>query len=313
MKKVLLTGTSGFLGRSLCSLFAKKKDLEVHRLVRRECNISEGFQDHLVGRFDGDTNFSLDRICPDAVVHAAAKVHLQGEEWCESEIYAVNYEATVNLAQQCVEAGVKRFVFISSIGVLGNGSFSVRNEKSPWEPYNPYTRSKFLAEKELLRIADESSLEVVIIRMPLIYGPHAPGNFRSLYSLARIRVPLPFSMINNRRSMLYIDNAVDFLYLSLFSEKASNEIFCLSDGKDLSVREIIISLRAGMGRRALVYPVPKMFFSLIGRLLGKRELVEKLTGDLVVDSSKARRLLGWVPKVTPEEGLFETGRLWSEK
>jgi nucleoside-diphosphate-sugar epimerase len=223
-----------------------------------------------------------------------------------AEFREVNVEGTLNLAKQAVAAGVKRFVFISSIGVHGLNSLRPFKETDSEAPHDAYAISKYEAEQGLRKLANDTGLEVVIIRPPLVYGGAAPGNFRSLINLASKPIPLPFASVNNKRSMVYVGNLVDLIVRCIHYPSAANETFLVSDGDDVSLRSLLTMMRSAMGRSARLVPVPVGLFKLAGALTGKRGIVDRLVGDLQVDSSKVRTFLGWVPPYTVEQGIAAT-------
>jgi nucleoside-diphosphate-sugar epimerase len=218
---------------------------------------------------------------------------------------AVNVQTTLNLARQAAAAGVKRFVFISSIGVNGCQTATGKPfaEAGQSKPYNFYALSKWEAEEGLSRIASETEMEVVIIRPPLVYGLNAPGNFGSLMRAVRRGWPLPLGAVHNQRSLVALDNLVDFIITCITHPQAANQTFLVSDGQDLSTTELVRGMAHAAGLPARLLPVPVWALQAGGALLGKGDAVQRLCGNLQVDISKARRLLGWVPPVSVEEGL----------
>ena len=243
----------------------------------------------------------------DAVVHCAGRAHVMTDTATEplTAFRTVNMDGTLNLARQAVDAGVKRFVFISSIGVNGaqtalGRSFSETNKPNP---HNAYALSKWEAEQGLLRVADETGLEVVIIRPPLVYGYGAPGNFGALMRAVQRGWPLPLGTVCNRRSLVALDNLVDFIVTCITHPQAVNQTFLLSDGQDLSTTELVRGMAKAAGVPARLLPVPVWVLQTGATLLGKGNAVQRLCGNLQVDISKAKQLLGWVPPVSVDEGL----------
>jgi nucleoside-diphosphate-sugar epimerase len=218
---------------------------------------------------------------------------------------AVNVEGTLNLARQAVGAGVKRFVFISSIGVNGSQTTSGKpfSESDKPRPHNAYALSKWEAERGLMQIADETGLEVVIIRPPLVYGSNAPGNFGSLMRAVRRGWPLPLGAVHNQRSLVALDNLVDFIITCISHPEAVNQTFLINDCQDLSTTELVRGLAQVAGVPARLLPLPVWVLELAGRLVGKGDAVQSLCGNLQIDSSKARKVLGWKPKISVQEGL----------
>jgi nucleoside-diphosphate-sugar epimerase len=248
------------------------------------------------------------------VVHTAARVHvMEGGEFDPlTEYQRVNVQGTRRLAKQAVTAGVKRFVFISSIKVNGeitppDQSFSSEGGATPQDPYGI---SKLEAELALYEIAKETDMEVVIIRPPLVYGPKVRANFQALMRVVGRGVPLPLGSINNRRSLVGLDNLVDFILICVKHPAAANQTFLVSDGEDMSTAELVRRMARAMGRPARLFPVPVWLLQLVAARLGKREVVQRLCSNLQVDISKARSLLGWEPPVSVDEGLRRATSEW---
>ncbi len=240
-------------------------------------------------------------------IHCAGRAHIMKgpgrddlHEFCE-----VNTDLTLALARSAAEAGVKRFVFVSSIAV--NGLTSCQEPFTPdgaTNPQTPYAISKHKAEQGLQTISYETGLEVVVIRPPLVYGNGAPGNFGALIAMLRRGWPLPLGAVTmNRRSYLALPNLVDLLLTVCDHPAAANQVFLVSDGEDLSTADLLLRLGMAMGRPARLWPVPLALLRSGAMLLGCQDLAQRLLGDLRVDITKTRRLLGWSPLVSVEEGL----------
>ena len=212
------------------------------------------------------------------------------------------------------EAGVRRFVFVSSIGVNGNqtknGPYTELDEP---DPHDLYAISKYEAEQGLQELSALTGMEVVILRPPLVYGPDAPGNFRRLLNLVEKELPLPLGAVDNRRSFIYLGNLVDAIALCLKHPSAANQTYLVSDGEDVSTPELIRLLAMQLGKRARLLSVPPGLLELAGKLVGKRAAVQRLLGSLAVDSGKIRRELGWRPPCSLDEGLRETARWYLDK
>lgn len=211
----------------------------------------------------------------------------------------------MNLARQAVDAGVKRFVFISSIKVNGEETlpgqpFCVDDDPRPADPYGI---SKMEAEQELRTLAQETGLEVVIVRPPLVYGPGVKANFLSMIRWVARGVPLPLGAIHNQRSFVALGNLVDFLVTCVEHPHAANQTFLVSDGEDFSTTELLKRIAAAMGRPAHLIPVPVRLLKVGLGLLGKGAIASRLCGSLQVDMSRTRELLGWTPPLTVDEGL----------
>jgi len=305
--KILVTGASGFLGRGLFE-HLRSGAYDVLGSVRVAAALEEGFI--LAPELSATSDWREALAGRDVVVHTAARAHVLKET--EQDPLAVfrmlNTEGTLNLARQAAAVGVRRFVFISSIGVHGlfTREGECFTEQSPPAPHNDYARSKWEAEQGLLEIAGETGLEVVIVRPPLIYGPGVKVNFLHLLRLVESGWPLPLGGIRNRRSFLFLGNFVDAIRVCSEHPAAAGQTFLLDDGASVSTPELIRAVARAMGRPARLLPVPAGILELAGSLLGKRAAVARLTGSLVVDSSAIRSHLGWTPPYSMAAGLAAT-------
>ncbi len=271
----------------------------------------------MVGQIDGATEWTDALRGAEIVIHLAARVHMMRDEVTDplAEFLKVNLEGTANLAEQAARAGVKRFVYVSSIKVngeetLGEQKFSELDEPSPQDPYGI---SKWEAEQALRRVAQETGLEVVIVRPPLVYGPEVKGNFIQMLKILRLGVPLPFAMVHNRRDLIYVENLADALIACATCPAAAGQTYLVCDGEAVSTPELLRQLAAGMGRSARLLPCPPGWLSGIGRLLGKTQRVARLLGSLQVDSGKIRRELHWMPPYTLGQGLRATADWYRKK
>jgi len=305
--RVLVTGGQGFVGNALAA-GALAAGFSVRISSRQTLIPAEGrLECSQVGDLGATTDWVAALEGVEAVVHCAGRAHVLHDMAADplAAFRIVNLDGTLNLARQSVEAGVKRFVFISSIGVNGvqtepGNPFSEVDEPNP---HNAYSLSKWEAEQGLLRIADETGLEVVIIRPPLVYGCNAPGNFGALMRAVQRGWPLPLGVVHNQRSLVVLDNLVDFIVTCITHPQAANQIFLVSDGQDLSTTDLVRGMAQAAGVPARLLPVPVWALQAGATLLGKGDAVQRLCGNLQVDISKARGLLGWVPPVSVEEGL----------
>ncbi len=307
MTKVLLTGSTGFVGSALLTELQELPSFRVVAAVRSTA-ASDGVM--VVGSIDGTTDYSSALNGVDVVIHAAARAHIMRDEVADplAEYRKVNVDGTLNLAKQAAAAGVKRFIYISSIKVNGESTslLPAFAETSAVAPEDPYGVSKHEAEEGLRSLAQETGLDVVIIRPPLVYGAGVKANFLSLVKLSATGLPLPFGSVNNKRSMVYVGNLVSFIICCAQHPAAANQTFLVSDGEEVSLRNLVTYIRLGLRRSPRLVPVPIWLFKLAGTFTGKRDVVERLVGDLQVDSSKARSLLGWVPPYTVEQGIAAT-------
>jgi UDP-glucose 4-epimerase len=301
---VLITGAAGFVGRALCGQLAAAGHA-VMPTVRCRAGIPN---EVVVGDIGRSTDWRMALEGCNAVVHLAARVHMMRDDAQDSvALYReTNTEATLNLALQAADAGVKRFVFISTIKVNGEGRDEPYRETDVPAPEDAYAISKWEAEQGLQRIAADTGLEVVILRPPLVYGPGVKANFLRLMEIIQRGWPLPLGAIRNRRSLLYLGNFVDAIQVCIEHPDAAGQTFLLDDGEPVSTPDLIRALARAMGRPARLPAVPVGVLELAGALLGKRAAVARLAGSLYADNSLIRARLGWTPPFTMEAGLAAT-------
>jgi nucleoside-diphosphate-sugar epimerase len=302
---LLITGSTGFVGTNLyqCAGVVGWK-------TRRVLRCDAGQNDVVVGGIAFDTDWSIALKNIEIVVHLAARVHVMEDGSGEqlAEFHRVNVEGTVNLARHAVHAGVKRFVFISSIKVNGESTLPGKpftTIDAP-NPQDSYAISKLEAEQGLRDIEKETGLEVVIIRPPLVYGPGVKANFLRLIQAVQKGLPLPLGLVKNKRSLVSLDNLVDLILTCINHPDAAGQTFLISDGEDLSTPELIRKLARSMGKKSRLLPVPPALLRLGGSIIGKRAEVDRLIGSLQVDISHIYEVLGWRPKVTVDQGIGET-------
>jgi nucleoside-diphosphate-sugar epimerase len=307
---ILLSGATGFVGSALV-LRLSADSIPVRGAIRRPIGqTSEGVEFVRVGDLNPEIDWSDALQGVDAVVHLAARVHVMRDEAADpmAEFRRVNVFGTLNLARQAALAGVRRFVFVSSIKVNGESTvlgkpFSAVDKPDPQDPYGI---SKSQAEKGLHELALETGMDVVIIRPPLVYGPGVKANFASMMSWLDRGIPLPLGAVHNQRSLVALDNLVDLIVTCLDHPKAANQTFLVSDGEDLSTTELLQRMGRALGKPARLIPVPVGVMQVAANLLGKGAVAQRLFGSLQVDSSKALDLLGWKPVVTVDEALQKT-------
>lgn len=306
MKRTILTGANGFVGSRLFSLLERGSTFKVVGLCRRLPHSGSRLSLHAVGDLN-HADLSALLSGGDVLVHAAARAHIMKDEMADplAEYRRVNVDGTLNLARQAVAAGVKRFVFISSIKVNGEATVNAKafHADDVPAPEDAYGQSKLEAEQGLMKLADETGMEVVIIRPPLVYGPGVKGNFASMIKLVEKGLPLPLGAINNKRSLVGIDNLVDLVIRCIDHPAAANQVFLAGDGEDLSTTELLRAVGKAMGKPARLIPVPVGLLQFGATLLGKKAMAQRLLGSLQVDISKTCELLDWQPPYTVEEGL----------
>jgi UDP-glucose 4-epimerase len=302
--KILVTGATGFVGKAVCARLAAAGD-ECVPAVRSPSGLPK---EVVVGNLDASTDWSTALAGCDAVIHLAAQVHVMNNalQSTLARYRVTNTDATLNLARQAAHAGVKRIVFISSIKVNGEGRDAPYRETDAAAPEDAYAISKWEAEQGLWKIAQETGLEVVVLRPPLVYGPGVKANFLRLMQLVQRGWPLPLGAIHNRRSLLYLGNFVDAIRLCVEHPAAAGQTFLLDDGEPVSTPELIHALACAMGRPPRLLTVPVGLFEFVGTWLGKRSAVARLTGSLYVDSRAIRTRLGWTPPFSMEAGLADT-------
>ncbi len=313
--KILVTGARGFIGNAVTQSLLKnghKVIASTRKVPETPISVVSSFADNLTwqsaGSINGETRWEPSLQGITAVIHCAARAHVMSEsEFDPIVVYRnVNVEGSVQLAKQAVLAGVKRFVFLSSIGVNGKISKFPFTEVDAPNPHDAYSISKFEAETALMDIARQSDMEVVIIRAPLVYGPKVPGNFSTLVRMVQLGIPLPLGAVQNRRSFLALENLVSLVRLCSDVSKspsAANQVFLAADGEDVSTTDLLRKVAKAAGRPSRLVPVPSSLLEVAAGLLGMQNLAVRLLGNLQVDATKARNHLGWSPVVTLDDQL----------
>lgn len=302
MKRLLITGYSGFVGNNLAEQL--QEGYQLNLLGRKPSNLGHFFNHNL----DSISTYvdALENV--DVVVHCAARVHIMDDTASDplSEFRAVNTHGTLNLAKQAAAAGVKRFIFLSSIKVNGEST----SDKAPFTasdksaPEDPYGISKAEAEQQLIMLGTETGMEIVIIRPPLVYGEGVKANFASLMRFVGKGLPLPFRSIkSNERSLVSVYNLVDLIQLCIEHPKAANQVFLASDDHDLSTAEMVALMAKVQNKSNFALPVPVWCFKLAGKLLNKNDVIDRLTGSLQLDISHTKNTLDWQPPYSAEHGF----------
>lgn len=302
---VLVSGADGFVGRALCARLAGE-GWAVRRVVRRVADRTEHGEWFACGDIGPATDWSALVAGCDAVVHLANRAHVLHEHAGDplAEFRRVNVEGTLGLARAALAAGLRRFVYVSSIGVHGSSSLTPLTEADAVHPVEAYALSKLEAERALQALLHASAMELVIVRPPLVYGPGCPGNFRRLLQLVARGWPLPLGMIDNRRSLIGIDNLSDLLLRCLQHPAAAGEILLAADGEDVSTPGLLRILGEGLGVPVRLWRWPPALLRRLAALAGRAATFDRLCGTLQVDAGKARRLLDWHPPVRTRDGLL---------
>lgn len=301
--KILVTGADGFVGRGVCDLLAQRGYTLV-RAVRGPAAPGE----LAIGEVNGETawNVALQKA-PQAVVHLAARAHvMRAANDDAGACRRTNVEGAVRLAEQCAAAGVRRFVFMSSVKVMGEGCERPYREDDAPAPVGTYAAAKWEAEQRLREIAERSGMELVVLRPPLVYGRGVKANFLSLLRAVDRRIPLPLGAVDNRRSLLYLGNLADAAALCLTHPAAAGKTYLLSDDEDVSSAELVRRLAEALGRSPRLVAAPPYWLHWAARLAGRGGAADRLLGSLTVDGRAIRTDLGWSPPYTMRQGLAAT-------
>lgn len=304
---VLITGANGFVGHSACAR-ALADGMQVWGATRRAVPLPSGVVAVVVPGLGSPGGWVAGLTGCDAVLHAAARVHVMNDSVADPliEFRRVNVDGTLHLARQAAAAGVRRFVFVSSVKVNGEGTaaghpFTAADAPAPQDPYGI---SKMEAEQGLRQIAADTGMEVVVVRPPLVYGPGVKANFATLMRWLQRGIPLPLGAVtDNRRSLVALDNLVDLLITCIDHPAAAHQTFLVSDGEDLSTTGLLRRMGQAMGTPARLIPVPPALLRLGAAALGQGDMAQRLLGSLQVDITHTRQTLGWTPPISVDEGL----------
>jgi nucleoside-diphosphate-sugar epimerase len=309
MSRILVTGASGFVGGSLCTE-AIRRGHEVRAAMRTAGYARSGAETAIVRQIDVQTDWIAALQDVEVVIHLAARVHVMKDTSANplTEFRKVNVQGTENLVRQAARAGVRRLVYVSSIKVNGEETSGLRrySEQDAPSPQDPYGVSKWEAEQALHRVAQETGLEVVIVRPPLVYGPGVKGNFISLLSAVNRGVPLPLAGADNARSLVYVGNLVDALIACATHPAAAGRTYLVSDGTPVSTATLVEKIAEALSCRSRSFYFPPVLIRAVAALMGRSAQIDRLFGSLRVDDEKIRRELGWVPPYTLEQGLQAT-------
>jgi len=304
----LITGANGFVGSAVLTAL-EKRECAIRGTVR---SATKG-HNVMVGDIGSTTNWCSALKGVDTVVHTAARVHVMDEKTTDplTAFRNVNVAGTRRLAEQAGQLGVRRLVYISSIKVNGEVTYldKARGAFTSFDdpcPQNAYAQSKWEAEQALHKVADQTGLEVVIIRSPLVYGPGVKANFLSMMCWLCRGVPLPLGSIHNKRSMISLDNLVDLIVTCVDHSAAANQTFLASDDEDLSTTELLQRMAVALGKKSHLFPMPTWFLQFLARLTGKGDVADRLLGSLQIDIGKTKKLLNWTPPLSVDEALKKT-------
>lgn len=309
--KIFVTGATGFVGSELCRILAAHEEYDIIATSRKDVHFSDQIEILQVEDLESVTDWQTLLAGVDVIIHAAARAHVMNEtEKDPLEVFRrINVVATINMAKAAVEAGVKRFIFLSSVKV--NGESTVVGEPfnacdTP-NPSDPYGISKLEAEQGLLDLVQKSALEVVIIRPPLVYGKGVKANFAALAKVVRKGLPLPLGCFTeNKRSMVFLGNLISFIEVCITHPAAANNVWLVSDDHDLSTADLIKQMGIAMSKRARLFPVPLAAFSALLACINKKPIFQRLAGSLQLDISKSKELLEWNPPFSVTEGFEKT-------
>src|SRR5712691_2369296 len=310
----LITGATGFVGQAMCRkllAFGWNVSGTIRPALHDMSDLPPGVTPCSVGSLSPGTDWRRALSGIRLIVHLAARVHIMKETAEDSlmEFRQVNTHATERLARMAAQTGVKRLVFLSTVKVNGEDS-GIRpfNETDPAHPRDAYAVSKWEAEQALKRVGDETKLEIVILRSPLVYGPGVKGNFLRLLQTIKSGIPLPLASVHNSRSLIFVENLVDAIMICATHPQAAGKTYLLRDNEDVSTAQLLKRLARAMHRPARLWPFPPAALRFVAQLLGMSAEAERLLDSLQVEDSKIRKELGWKPSFSVDEGFMETAK-----
>jgi nucleoside-diphosphate-sugar epimerase len=313
MMQVLLTGASGFVGAAVQAHLLDDPLFALRSVYRQApAHVPAGLQLCQVPGLEPDTDWRVPLEGVEVVIHCAARVHVMNENEADplAAFRRANVQGTLRLAEQAAQSGVRRFIYLSSIKVNGEGTqpghpYTADDQPAPQDPYGV---SKLEAEQGLQALAAKTGMEVVIIRPVLVYGPGVKANFRSMMAWLKRGVPLPLGAITNNRSLVALDNLVDLIVTCIQHPAAANQVFLVSDDEDLSTSELLRRMAKALGRPAYLLPLPMWMLNRTAQLLGKKAFSQRLCGSLQVDIGKTKALLDWTPAISVDGALAKTAK-----
>ncbi|MFK5985054.1 MAG: NAD-dependent epimerase/dehydratase family protein [Pseudomonadota bacterium] len=308
--KLLITGANGFIGKALASYIKKITGIDENNIVKvvRRVDAHKANNYFAIGEIDQHTNWESLLQGVDTIVHLAARVHIMQDNSDNplAEFRMTNFHGTINLADQAVKAGVRRFIYLSTIKV--NGEQTINQPFYADDKVNPvdaYAISKYEAETALLKLHQQQQIEVVIIRPPLVYGPGVKGNIARLIALLKKQWPLPLAAINNKRSLVSIDNLNSLIMCCVAHKKAPGQVFLVSDGSDISTSQLLTEMSKALHCKSYLFKLPPFIFKNITTLVGKKAEYSRLTDSLQVDIGKNKKLLDWTPELSLTQAMSE--------
>jgi nucleoside-diphosphate-sugar epimerase len=308
MSNLLITGANGFIGKVLIKRLSQDGHL-VNALVRKKIEVPYSNETFLIPSINAKTNWAELLKDRDVVIHLLARVHIMDDKATDPlmEFRNINVDVTIALAKEAAKQGIKRFVFLSSVKVNGESTSNEPfSETNLAHPQDAYAISKWEAEEALWQISKETGMEIVIIRSPLVYGPNVKANFLKMMQYVKQGIPLPLGSIQNKRSLIGIDNLVDFITTTISHPKAANQTFLISDDEDISTTNLLRRIGECMEKPARLIPISPKILSFLFKIIGRQDFGDRLLGSLEVDITKAKKLLAWSPPFTLNEGLRAT-------